>query len=315
VLPPQAIGDDKDTLAADNGSASPYRGRLYAAWTRRFSSGDWGLLVSQSGDWGQTWSAPHVLRQQGLNWGAALAVAPDGTVALAWAGSDQLWISRSLDGGAHWAPPVAFGSCLPPMDNCVFGAQIPAQSDAGARANPVLVWLPATRGQPAQLAAIYATGDGATFGGPSVAHTRIDLARFDAASARALGTPASLPIGAAGTDAFLPAASFDASDHILWVCAYVSLAYNSLAQPPTQARYTCTASRDAGTTFLPATAAASVASDEEQPGAFRNYIGRQYGDYTALIAIGGVAHAFWTDSRALASRQEEIFTCTLRLRG
>lgn len=113
--------------------------------------------------------------------------------------------------------------------------------------------------------------------------------------------------GAAGTDAFLPAAAYDPSKQTLWACAYVSL-----ANTPAETRYTCTASQDAGAHFLPPTAVALATSNEEQPGAFRNFIGRPYGDYTDLVAADGMAHAFWTGSRTL-TLEEEIYTASLHL--
>lgn len=298
-LPPQGVYDDKPTLVADNGPASPFRGRLYVAWTRWVGQNGW-LFVSRSADWGHTWSSPLALRQQGDNWGAALADAADGSVVVAWAGSDHLWISRSHDGGGTFSTPLAFGACTAPMSGCVGGANIAAQSDAGVRANPALVAMPATGGQPAQALAIYATGDGS--------HTHIELARFDEASLHPLGAPVLVPIGQPGTDQFLPAAAYDPSDRTLWVCTYTSL-----AEAAVETRYTCSASLDGGVTFRPPAAVASVTSNEEQPGAFRNFIGRQYGDYTAVVVAAGVAHVFWTDSRELASLGEEIFTATIKV--
>jgi hypothetical protein len=303
-LPPKGSYDDKPTLAFDNSTTSSYRGWLYAAWTRWMGQDGW-LLVSHSADGGHTWTAPQALRQQGQNWGAALTLAPDGTLVVAWAGDDFLWIARSGDGGEHFSSPHRFDSCRGPMSDCVNGATIPAQSDAGVRANPALVAIPPSAGQPAQVLAFYANGDGTD---TRIDMARIDMARIDAASLTLLGSPSIVPLGASGTDQFLPAAAYDAAARTLWVCAYVSL-----ASAPTQARYTCTASRDGGGSFLPATPVAAVASDEEQPGAYRSFIGRQYGDYTAVVAAAGVAHAFWTDSRRLGTLGEEIFTATLQV--
>jgi hypothetical protein len=187
------------------------------------------------------------------------------------------------------------------MSGCTGGAKIAPQSDAGVRANPAVVELPATGAQSAQALAIYATGDGA--------HTHVVLAGFDSASLSPLGSPVTVPLGPPGTDQFLPAAAYDPAGRALWVCAYVSS-----VQTPAEARYTCTASLDAGASFLPPVTVAAVASNEEQPGAFRSFIGRQYGDYTAVAAAAGVVHVFWTDSRQLISAGEEIYTTTLRLR-
>lgn len=296
--------DDKPTLLADNGAASPYRGRLYAAWTR-WIGGIYGeIFVSFSADWGHTWSPPVVKAQPQVNTGAALAITPDGGVVLAWVGFNNLWIARSGDGGATFSPPIALGTgpCLAPMVSCARGNGIPAQTDAGVWANPSLAAIPAARDQPAEIVAVYANGDGA--------YTHIELARVGAATLRPLGPTRVVPIGSSQTDQFLPAAAYDPVSRALWVCAYTSVGPE---QQEEEAQYTCTASLDGGVSFLPAVAVASVASDEEQPGATRGFFGSQYGDYTDVVAAAGVAHTFWTDSRMLTSLSEEIYTATLRL--
>lgn len=297
---PTGTNDDKDTLAFDIGARSPYLGRLYVAWDRELSNGSTAVLVSHSTDGGHTWSSAQTLIQQGQNWGTALTIAPDGTVTGAWASETHLWIAQSRDGGAHFSTPTAFGNCTGPMYSCVLGANIPAQTDAGVRANLVLVTVPARGPQSDEVLALYADGNGS--------HTQIYLARFDQATLRLSGTPAPVPLGTPDTDEFLPGAAYDMSDGELWVCGYVAP-----VKTPATAQYTCTASSDAGLRFLPATPAATVASNEEQPGAFRSYIGRQYGDYTAVIAANGAAQVFWTDSRRLQTLGEEIYTATLHL--
>ena len=71
--------------------------------------------------------------------------------------------------------------------------------------------------------------------------------------------------------------------------------------------YACTVSRNGGRTWAPRVRAASVASDETQPGADL----RQYGDYEGLAVANGVAHPIWTDSRDLRTFAEEIYTTRL----
>lgn len=301
-VPPTGVNDDKDTMAFDRGAHSPYLGRLYVAWDRELANGSSAMLISHSTDGGHTWSSAQTLLQQGMNWGAALAIAPDGALTVAWTGETHQWIVQSRDGGEHFSTPTAFGSCNAPMHGCVSGANIPAQSDAGVRANPVLVTIPASGQQPAETLALYADGNGS--------HTQIYMARFDQATVQLTGTPAPVPLGTPDDDEFLPGAAYDMSDGELWVCAYVAP-----VKAPATAQYTCTASADAGMRFLPAIPAATVASNEEQPGAFRNFIGRQYGDYTAVVAANGVAHVFWTDSSQLRTLGEEIYSATLHYTG
>src|SRR5207237_785585 len=100
-----------------------------------------------------------------------------------------------------------------------------------------------------------------------------------------------------------PASAVDSSDGALWVCFY------DTTGDPAQRRvhYVCTISRDGGTTWAKPVRAASVASDETQPGVDA----RQYGDYEGLAVANGVAHPIWTDSRDLATEAEEIYTTRL----
>jgi hypothetical protein len=106
-------------------------------------------------------------------------------------------------------------------------------------------------------------------------------------------------------DQFWPASAVDQSTGALWVCFYAT------DGDPARKRafYSCTVSRDGGRTWAARVHAASVASDETQPGADF----RQYGDYEGLAVANGVAHPIWTDSRDLATLQEEIYTTRLTL--
>jgi hypothetical protein len=93
---------DKQWLACDNGSSSPFRGRCYALYTDDAKN----ITVSQSSeDGGNTWSAP--ARASGLLVGTQPVVLADGTlvtIAGAYAGEKALTGSieslRSTDGGA-----------------------------------------------------------------------------------------------------------------------------------------------------------------------------------------------------------------------
>jgi hypothetical protein len=91
----------------------------------------------------------------------------------------------------------------------------------------------------------------------------------------------------------------------LWVCYYGT----GSGRRRRQATYTCTASADGGSTWAPPRAAATESSNETVPLANR---GNGYGDYEGLAVLEGVAHPIWTDSRALRTLGEEIFTTTLR---
>src|SRR5437867_6032787 len=110
---------DKPGLAVDR-TGSPYRDRLYLAWTEFDSYGSAQgqdssrILFSHSVDLGITWSPPVRVNdvagdcQDGDNTveGAVPAVGPQGQVYLAWSGPGGHLFDRSLDGGASWGRDV-----------------------------------------------------------------------------------------------------------------------------------------------------------------------------------------------------------------
>ena len=110
---------DKPGLAVDR-TGSPYRDRLYLAWTEFDSYGSTQgqdssrILVSHSTDFGITWSSPVRVNdaagdcQDADNTveGAIPAVGPQGQVYLAWSGPGGILFDRSLDGGATWGRDV-----------------------------------------------------------------------------------------------------------------------------------------------------------------------------------------------------------------
>jgi hypothetical protein len=97
-------GDDKELMAIDNNTSSPYYGRIYVAWTN-FSAG--GSIQSTYSDNGTTWSTPITLSSPGAAvQGAWPAVGPNGDVYVAWvrwnpypSGPIDIEITRSTNGG------------------------------------------------------------------------------------------------------------------------------------------------------------------------------------------------------------------------
>ena len=115
----KAVFNDKEWIAADHYSASPFRDRVYVSYTRFiFSpSGNYvqsPIFSSYSSDGGQTFSAPHSISQNVLyGQGSRPVVAPDGTVYIFWDGStrlastDSIYMVKSTDGGDTWSAPLA----------------------------------------------------------------------------------------------------------------------------------------------------------------------------------------------------------------
>ncbi|MGH9476911.1 MAG: sialidase family protein [Terriglobales bacterium] len=107
------------TMTADD-SASPWRGRMYIAWTQMLA-GRARVLFTSSSDSGRTWSSPVPLDDNQAHPGGgpddfqpAIAVNRKGVVGLLWydrrdIAGDRGYYARfraSLDGGQHWLPSV-----------------------------------------------------------------------------------------------------------------------------------------------------------------------------------------------------------------
>lgn len=99
---------DKNWIACDNGSASPFRGRCYLAYTLIGERTD-DLAVQRSDDGGRTWSAPVTLRVPVT--GVIPVVQPDGRLVLAfWSGRTGMVSVTSTDGGVTLDEPVVIST-------------------------------------------------------------------------------------------------------------------------------------------------------------------------------------------------------------
>jgi hypothetical protein len=109
-----AIFDDKDAITADANPSSPFHDNVYAAWTKFTSNKGRGfggdqIVFARSTDGGKTFSTPLAISPDynnnavGGRQGAAVKVAPDGTVYVVWLDTvDKQAVERlsiSHDGG------------------------------------------------------------------------------------------------------------------------------------------------------------------------------------------------------------------------
>jgi hypothetical protein len=297
-----SAADDKPAIAVDASSSSPHRNRVYAAWSRLSHNQVLSIVLSHSDDGGRTWSRiVKVNRSGSQETYASVAVARDGTVYVAWddPSGDSLKIARSTDGGAHFEPErTVLTFAVVPIPSCGSGILIPASLRVCLHPNPVV----AVDRSPGRYAGrVYVSYTTTDFGGDE----GVFVSAFDRAlrPIREEGTPVAPAPRSVRPDQFWPAAAVDASDGAVWVCFY-----DTGGDPARkQAFYSCSVSRDGGATWAPRVHAASVASDETQPGADL----RQYGDYEGLAVANGVAHPIWTDSRDLPTLAEEIYTTRL----
>ena len=110
--------DDKELIAADHFTTSPFRDNLYVAWRRL---GPEQVLYSRSTDGGTTFSAPAAIAApvNTFTSGADPEVGPNGEVYVAyWDGSNiggdvgEIRVLKSTDGGANFFNPVAGGGAI-----------------------------------------------------------------------------------------------------------------------------------------------------------------------------------------------------------
>ena len=112
------LGYDKNWITCDNGSASPFRGRCYVAYT--LLGREDSLAVQRSDDGGRTWSAASLLQLPVT--GVIPVVQPNGRLVLPfWSGRSGMVAVTSIDGGVTLGGPVAI-STLTPRDARPFRA-------------------------------------------------------------------------------------------------------------------------------------------------------------------------------------------------
>jgi hypothetical protein len=297
--------DDKPAIALDTSPASPFRGRVYLAWTRIARNIVFSIVLSHSDDGGRTWSRPVKVRAGRELTYANLAVSRKGTVYVAWddVGEFGLWMARSTDGGRRFRDHRKVASFVAvTIPHCGAGIVIPAQPRTCVNSNPI-VSVDTSRGR--YSGRVYVSYARTEFRGRQAAHIagfdhRLRRIRPDPETGE--GRPVAPRSAARGADQFWAQSAVDPGNGTVWVCFYDTLGDRARKR----AFYSCTISRDGGQSWQPPVQAASVASDETQTGATGHY-GYQQG----LTVANGVAHPIWVDTRDLSAMREEVYTTAL----
>ncbi len=272
-----AIFNDKEWIAADYHSGSPFQDRVYVSWTRFIFNPVNGMYVQSpiffafSTDGGATFSTPQLIVGNVLyDQGSRPVVAPDGTVYVFWDGAtrlatlDSIWVTKSTDGGENWSPPVAVSplvDILTPKYAAFRVNSFPA-ADAAPNGDLYVAWssmesdttslalCPTFTNTGCHAAAFYSksTTGGATWSAPALVFPTLD-----ASTRTAVGYPVTQPIGGATfsapaarrVDTFFPGVAISSSGRV-YMSAYaadVVSPWQTCASPipPPQGRINCLA--------------------------------------------------------------------------
>jgi len=328
--------NDKEWIAVDAHTASPFRDRVYVSWTRFIFNPHNGAYVQSpialvySRDGGATFSAPQLIAGNVLySQGSHPAVAPDGTVYVFWDGStrkaalDSIWVVKSTDGGVSWSKPVAVASLVDiiPAANTAFRVNSYPAAAVAPDGTVYVTWsslmsdagglCPARTNSGCHATVLYSrsTDHGATWSAPAVG-----FPTQDASTQTAIGYPATNPDGTQLTapaprrmDTLFPAISTSPSGKVFlaaYVADVISPWQTCAAGPaPPVGRIEC----DTLGNYIDNARIDYVVRDlttnmthlvSTHPINTRNgFGGGFFGDYTDIAAgSDDVFHALWTDS-------------------
>ena len=215
--------NDKEWIAVDSNSNSPFRDRVYVTWTRfiftpastKFPNGHYvqsPIAVSFSDDGGMTFTDPKLIVDNVLyDQGSRPVVGPDGTVYVFWDGStrlatlDSIWVVKSTDGGKSWSKPVAVSQLVDiiPIANTQFRNNSYPAAAVAPNGDVYVIWdslmsdstgqmCPARTNVGCHAASLYSksTDGGATWSAPALAFPGID-----ASTRTPMGYPQAQPDG------------------------------------------------------------------------------------------------------------------------
>ena len=316
--------NDKEWIAADHYTSSPFRDRVYVSFTRFLFNPQNGHFVqapiffAYSSDGGHTFSTPQNIGGNVLyDQGSRPVVGPDGTVYVFFEGStrlatlDSTYVVKSTDGGATFGKPVAISTLhdISPPRNTAFRVNSFPAADVAPNGDLYAAW--STEASDGHAQAVYSVSQdgGATWSAPALI-----LPALDASSRTAVGYPVTQPDGSTlnapaprPVDTFWPGVAVSPSGRV-YMSAYaadVVSPWQTCAQPDTGAagRINClqlgpyihNARLDYAVRDL-STGVSQIVTTH--PINTRNGFGGGFiGDYTD-IAVGSdnTFHAFWTDT-------------------
>jgi hypothetical protein len=308
--------NDKPMITADANANSPFRDNVYIAWDAASggSATGGGVRVARSTDHGATFTTTRAddPKGPGRAIGAVPFVGPNGEVYLVWNdyAASTIAFSRSFDGGATWDAQRVIAT-----KQLSFDIRVPAEFNRGALVYPacdadrstgahrgrlVCSWMDLAGNGTTDIFTSYSDDKGATW---SLSKSAADQLPY-------------------AVDRFNQWLSIDPTN------GAVNISFFDTRNDTTGARYMTdiylSRSSDGGASYAPNVRASDVSSNEHDcdgvfPCSAINY-GNQQGDYSGLVAYGGVAHPVWTDSRRNQDSvngcrfpaMEEVFTTSVK---
>jgi hypothetical protein len=276
-LSPTTVLEDKEWIAADNGTSS-FAGNVYATWTH-FTSTSSMIFFSRSTDHGVTWSAAITINsssQNGAAQGPQVAVGPAGSVYVAYEvflsnGKGQHFIAQSKDGGVTFSTPVAM---TPSFTNLDFSSSYRTNSFPALAVGPV-----ASKQFIYDLYDLYTDQPGT--------NARTALVRSTLPGKLTFNSPVRVNDSTKG-QRLMPAIAVDTNDvvHMSW---FDTRNFSSVDDLDIYATY----SLDDGSNFAPN---AKVTSTKIQASSSSDFLG----DYSGIAAgpngLTSMAHPAWTSA-------------------
>jgi hypothetical protein len=307
--------NDKPMITADANAASPFRDNVYIAWDAASGgSTGGGIRLSRSSDHGKTFTTVRADDPQGPGRaiGAVPFTGPNGELYLAWNdyAANTIAFTRSLDGGQTFAPQsviaskqIAFDIAIPAEKYraaLVYPACDADRSTGAHRGRLVCSWMDLAANGTTDIFTSYSDDKGATWSLPAPATDQLPFA----------------------VDRFNQWLSIDPTNGV------VNVSFYDTRNDTTGQRYMTdiylSRSTNGGASYGANTRVSTVSSNEHDcdgvfPCSAINY-GNQQGDYSGVVAYGGIAHPMWTDSRrndlAVAGcskpAMEEVYTASVK---
>jgi hypothetical protein len=298
--------NDKPWLSVDTFSDSPFRDRLYVCWTQFLGNPATSATIqfAKSSSFGSSFNAPLTLSGSSSNQGCTVDVGSDGSVYVAWidfsTNPAQLFVRKSLNGGASFQPAVLVNSVFPipsPLPNNNFRVNSFPDIATTRNGDVHIVWADnRNSGFGADILSGNSQDGGATW---STSTVNI---------ADATNTDQFFPTIDAGYNNFgtSPPESGVTAPGIVQVYFY-DKRYDQSASGNTLVDVTEAHSHDRGSSFI-LSRVTVVSSNMNTCGAsfLQPFIGDYLGSSTNVNS-----HGVWTDCRNFPTTGQDIFTATV----